>query len=249
MYLFPLIDWMENFPVWLECILTDGIYGWLIVAHMSIVSSSCFWSSVVDCGLLYWEFFLVLSWWTSDVRIEWGRNLRMLLSVMNSHVDRLLSLMAFRSVPVVGIPMDQWRKVRVHCIVPYGRTALICGSNFGMDGWGLDAFGNLHRLVAGSLYSVKIVRPPFIPVHVVLWTLLHTCCHIVRELDQGVLAYFWIYMPVLRSPEVRPFSFVTECVLQLYSRLVAVPLLALFVNHSGLEYSCINNLIWRHCSL
>ena len=53
---------------------------------------------------------------------------------MNGHVDKLLSLMAFIIVPVVGLPMDQCRKVRVSFMVTSGRTALICGSNLGMDG-------------------------------------------------------------------------------------------------------------------
>ena len=46
-------------------------------------------------------------------------------------------------------------------MVPSGRTALICGSYFGMYGVGLDALGNLHSLVAGSLYPVKILHTPF----------------------------------------------------------------------------------------
>ena len=66
--------------------------------------------------------------------VEWGRNLRELLSVMNGHVDILLFSVAFKSVLVVGLPMDQCRKVKVSFMVPYGRTTLICGSSFGMDG-------------------------------------------------------------------------------------------------------------------
>ena len=128
---------------------------------MSIVFSACFWSLVVGGGVLDWEFFLVLSWWPSAVGSEWGRNLWTLLSVMNVHVDRLLFPTAFRSVLVVGIPMDQCSKVRVSFMVPSGRTALICGSSFDIDGWGLDALGNLHSLVAGFLYLVKILRPYF----------------------------------------------------------------------------------------
>ena len=85
----------------------------------------------------------------------------MLLLVINIHPDRLLLLVAFRSVLVVGLPMDRCRKVRVSFMVTSGRTELICGSPFGMDGWVLDSFGNLHSLVASSLYPVKIIRPPF----------------------------------------------------------------------------------------
>ena len=66
--------------------------------------------------------------------IEWCRNLRTLLSVMNGHVDILLSPMAFRSVLVVGITMDLCRKVRMSFMVPSVRTELICGSTFDMDG-------------------------------------------------------------------------------------------------------------------
>ena len=51
---------------------------------------------------------------------------------MNGHVDRLLFPMAFRSVLVVGLLMDGCRKVRVSFMVPFGRTALIFGSSFGM---------------------------------------------------------------------------------------------------------------------
>ena len=85
----------------------------------------------------------------------------MLLSVMNGHVDRLFFLVAFRSVLVVGLPMDLCKKVRVSFMVPSVITAFICGSSFVMDGLGLDALGNLHSLVDGSLYPVKIVLPPF----------------------------------------------------------------------------------------
>ena len=245
---------------WTSCICSHWLIGWKIVQFdwsvfwlmefmdgwLLRICIYCFWSSVVDCGVVDWEFFFALYWWPSDGGIEWGMNLRTLISVMNGHVDKLLSLMAFIIVPVVGLPMDQCRKVRVSFMVTSGRTALICGSNLGMDGWSLDAFGNLHSLVDGSLYPVKIVRPPFIPVHVVLWTLLHPHCHIVQELEQGVLAYFWIFMPFLRSLAVRTFSFGTKCVLQFYSCLVAVPLLDLFVDHIRSDYSCTDNLMWRH---
>ena len=47
---------------------------------------------------------------------------------------KLLFPMAFISVIVVGLPMDQCSKVRVSFIVPYVRTAFICGSPIGMDG-------------------------------------------------------------------------------------------------------------------
>ena len=66
--------------------------------------------------------------------VEWGSNLQTLISVMNGHVDRLIFLMAFRSVLVVGLPMDLCRKVRVSFMVPSGITVLICGSCFCMDG-------------------------------------------------------------------------------------------------------------------
>ena len=46
-------------------------------------------------------------------------------------------------------------------MVPSGRTALLCGFSFGMDICGLDSLGNLFSLVAGSMYPVKILRPPF----------------------------------------------------------------------------------------
>ena len=128
---------------------------------MSIVFSSCFTSLVVGCGVLHWAFFLVLSWQPSAVGTEWGKNLRMLLSVTNVHVGRLLLPMTFRSVLFLRLPMDICRKLRVSLMVQSGRTALICGSSFGMDVWGLDALGNIHILVAGPLYPVKIVRPPF----------------------------------------------------------------------------------------
>ena len=136
---------------------------------MSIVFSSCFWSSVVGCGVVYWAFLLVISWWTSAMGIEWGSNLRTLLSVVNGHVYILLFLMDFRSVLVVGLPIDRCRKVRVSFVVTSGVTALVCGYPFGMDGWGLDSFGNLHRLVSGYLYPVRIVCPPFDT---------YTCCFV-----------------------------------------------------------------------
>ena len=134
--------------------------GWLLRRFL-IVLSSCFWLLVFCCGVVDWTLFLVLSWWPSAAGIEWWRNFRMLLLVINIHPDRLLLLVAFRSVLVVGLPMDRCRKVRVSFMVPSCRTALIFGSSFGMDGWGLDELGNIHNLVAGSLYPLQIVRPPF----------------------------------------------------------------------------------------
>ena len=80
---------------------------------------------------------------------------------MNGHVDILLFPMSFISVLVIGLPMDLCRKVRVSFMVPSGRTAFIWGSTFGVDGWGLDALGDLHIIVDGSLYPVKMVRRPF----------------------------------------------------------------------------------------
>ena len=120
-----------------------------------------FLSPVVDCGVVDWGFLLVLSLWPSCVGIGWGRNLWTLLSVMNVHVGRFLFPMAFRIVLVVGLPMDRCRKVGVSFMLPSGIIVLICGSYFGMDGWGLGTFGNLHSLVDVSLYPVKILRPPF----------------------------------------------------------------------------------------
>ena len=114
----------------------------------------CVWSSILGI-------FLVLSWWPISVGIEWVRHFWMLLSFMNLHVDRLLFPMAFIGVLVVGLTIDWCRKVRVSFMVPYGRTAFIFGSPFGMHGWGLGALVDLHSLVAVSLYPVKILSPPF----------------------------------------------------------------------------------------
>ena len=124
---------------------------------------SFFSLSVVGCVVVDWGFFLVLSWWPSAADIEWDRILRTLLSVMNVHVDISLFLMAFRSVLFVRLPRDWCRKVRVAFMVPSGITTLICGSSFGVDFfcWGLDTLGNIHSLVAGSLYPLKVLRPPF----------------------------------------------------------------------------------------
>ena len=66
--------------------------------------------------------------------VEWGRNLRTLLSVMNGQVDILLFLMSFISVLVVGLAMERCRKVRVSLMVSSGRTELICGYSFGVNG-------------------------------------------------------------------------------------------------------------------
>ena len=62
--------------------------------------------------------------------------------------------------------------------------------------------------------------------------LLHTRCHTARELRQGVLVYFRNYIPSLRYLAVRSFLFGTDCALQFYSRLVSMPLLGLFFDHS-----------------
>ena len=61
-YFFPLLDWIGNWTVSSECIFTDGISVWLIVAYMSIVFSSCFWSLFVSCGVVDWSF----SWFYLD---------------------------------------------------------------------------------------------------------------------------------------------------------------------------------------
>ena len=83
--------------------------------------------------------------------IESGRNLAMLFSVNNGHVDRLFFRMDFRSVFFVGLPMLQCKKLRVSLMVPSGRILLILGSTCCPDGGVFSACGNLHSLVAGSL--------------------------------------------------------------------------------------------------
>ena len=83
--------------------------------------------------------------------IESGRNLVMLFSVKNGHVDRLFFWMAFRSVFFVGLPMLRCKKLKVLLMVPSGRIVLIRGSTCCPDGGVFSACGNLHSLVASSL--------------------------------------------------------------------------------------------------
>ena len=71
--------------------------------------------------------FRVWSWCPSAVGIESGRNLEMLFSEKNGHVDRYFFRMAFRSVFFVGLPMLRCKKLRVSLMVRYGRIALIHG--------------------------------------------------------------------------------------------------------------------------
>ena len=79
------------------------------------------------------------------------RNLAMLLSVKNGHVDRLFFRVVFRSVLFLGIPMLWCKKLRLSLMVPSGRIALIRGSTCCPDGGVFSACGNLHSLVTGSL--------------------------------------------------------------------------------------------------
>ena len=83
--------------------------------------------------------------------IESGRNVAMLFSMNNGHVDRLFFRMAFRSVLFVGLPMLQCKKLRLSLMVPYGRIALIRVSTCCPHGRVFSACGNLHRLVAGYM--------------------------------------------------------------------------------------------------
>ena len=83
--------------------------------------------------------------------IESGRNLAMLLSVKNGHVERILFSMLLRSVVFFGLPMLQCKKFRVSLMVPSVRSALTRGSTCFPDGGVFAACGNLHGLVSGSL--------------------------------------------------------------------------------------------------
>ena len=83
--------------------------------------------------------------------IESSRNVSILFSVKNGHVERLLFWMEFRSVVFFGLPMLPCKKLRVSLMVPSGRIALIRGSTCFPDGAVFSAFGNLYSLVAGSL--------------------------------------------------------------------------------------------------
>ena len=83
--------------------------------------------------------------------IESGRNLGMLFSMKNFHVERLFFRMVFRSVVFVGLPMLRYNKLRVSLMVPSGRILLIRGFTCCPDGGVFSACGNFHSLVAGSL--------------------------------------------------------------------------------------------------
>ena len=124
-YFFPLLDWIVNCPVLLECIFPVGIYSWSFYAYMLMYLFSCVF--YVDCWVEC-AFFRVRYWRPSAVGIESGRNLVMLFSVKNGHVDILFFRMAFRSVFFVGLPMLRCKKLRVSIMVPSGSFALICGS-------------------------------------------------------------------------------------------------------------------------
>ena len=95
---------------------------------------------------------------------------------------------------VLGLPMDLCRKVRVSFMVPSGRTAFIWGSTFGVDGWGLDALGDIHIIVDGSLYPVKMVRRPF---DTCTWCLVnftsHPLSHSTRIETRGSCIFLNLY--------------------------------------------------------
>ena len=83
--------------------------------------------------------------------IESVRNLTMLFSVKNSHVEILFIRMVFRSVVFVGLPMLRCKEFRVSLMVPSGKIALIRGSTCFPDGGVFSACGKLYSLLAGSL--------------------------------------------------------------------------------------------------
>ena len=83
--------------------------------------------------------------------IESGRNLVLLFSVKNGHVERLFFWMAFRSMVFVGLPMLCCKKLRVSLMFPSGRIALIRGSTCCPDSRVFSACEKLHSLMAGSL--------------------------------------------------------------------------------------------------
>ena len=133
---------LGHMHIWPSYICFPCLIGWKIVRFGRSVSSLCYiW--LVDCCvdfdvpiflcfvcwlLIIMHVFCVWSWCPSDVGIESGRNLVMLFSVNNGHVDRLFFRMTFRSVLFIGLPMIWCKKLRVSLMVPYGRIALIRGS-------------------------------------------------------------------------------------------------------------------------
>ena len=66
--------------------------------------------------------------------IESVRNLAMLFSFNNGHVERLFFRMAFRSVVFVGITILRCKNLRVSLMVQSGTIALIRGFTFYPDG-------------------------------------------------------------------------------------------------------------------
>ena len=91
--------------------------------------------------------------------IEFGRNFAMLFSVKKGHVERLFFLMAFRTVVFVGLPMLLYKELRVSLIVLSGRITLIRWGTCGTDCGLVSSCGNLHSLVACSIYPVNTVFP------------------------------------------------------------------------------------------
>ena len=83
--------------------------------------------------------------------IESGRNLEMLIYVKKGHVERLIFLMAFRSVVFFGRLMLLCKKFRVLLMVPSGRIALICCVTRDIAGGLVSSYRNLHSLVDASL--------------------------------------------------------------------------------------------------
>ena len=126
-------------PAWLDWKSSSLVGVYLPCGHLWLVDF-CVDVDVLILLFLYvdcWvecEFFRVWYWCPSDVGIESGRNLVMLFSVNNGHVDRLFFRMAFRSVLFIGLPMIWCKKLRVSLMVPYGRIALIRGSACFPDG-------------------------------------------------------------------------------------------------------------------
>ena len=133
---------LGHMHIWPSYICFPRLIGWKIVRFGRSVSS--LWASLAGrllcrCWCTYFPVFVrwllirmcvfrVWSWLPSDVGIESGRNLVMLFSANNGHVDRLFFRMAFKSVLFVGLPMLRCKKLRVSIMVPSGSFELICGS-------------------------------------------------------------------------------------------------------------------------
>ena len=108
-------------------------------------------------------------------------------------------------------------------MVPSGRIALICGSTYCTDVGVFSACGNLHSLVSGSLYPVRIFFPSFFSCTLCFVNVtVHMLSHITGIDMKGswMLSTLYDFSPVMVA---HPSSVGTGCALGSCSHLAAGP--------------------------